>query len=111
MRLVPEGWRWPRAVTHVLDSDSKTATLGFMIFGVATAGLFMPLPGPAAAHIINSNDWLICVAIASTLIGGKLVSEHVRETLALKLGVPAPAANLKEVNPDAAQPTAPAPAA
>lgn len=76
MKLVPEGWRWPRIVTHVLDCDSKTATLGYMVFIVATAGLFYN-------HIISSDTWLICVVISSTLIGGKLVGETI---LAAKLG-------------------------
>lgn len=76
MSIIPEGWRWPRIVTHVLDSESKTATLGYMIFIVATAGLFK-------AHLITADTWLLCVAISSTLIGGKLVGETI---LAMKLG-------------------------
>lgn len=76
MKLVPDGWRWPRIVTHVVDSESKTATLGYMVFIVATAGLFK-------ARLIDADSWLICVAISSTLIGGKLVGETV---LAMKTG-------------------------
>lgn len=68
--------RVPRILTHVFDSDSKTATLGYMVFIVATTGLFW-------GHVISADTWLICVAISSTLIGGKLVGETV---LALKLG-------------------------
>lgn len=75
MKLVPDGWRWPRIVSHVLDSESKTATLGYMVFVVATTGLFHK-------RIIDADSWLICVAISSTLIGGKLVGETV---LAMKL--------------------------
>ena len=68
--------RLPRIVTHVLDSDSKTATLGYMVFLTATSGLFH-------GHMISADTWLICVAISSTLIGGKLVGETV---LAMKTG-------------------------
>jgi len=81
MKLVPDGWRWPRIVTHLFDSESKTATLGYMVFVVATAGLFK-------ARLIDADTWLICVAISSTLIGGKLVGETV---LAMKTGKLAPA--------------------
>ena len=92
MKLVPDGWRWPRIVTHVVDSESKTATLGYMVFLTATAGLFK-------AHLISADTWLICVAISSTLIGGKLVGETV---LAMKMGKTPP----PEVKPDATPPAA-----
>lgn len=82
--------RLPRIVTHVLDSESKTATLGYMVFLTATTGLFY-------GHIISADTWLICVAISSTLIGGKLVGETV---LAMKLGKDVP----KEAKPDALPP-------
>lgn len=68
--------RPPRILSHIFDSESKTATLGYMVFLTATTGLFY-------GHIISADTWLICVAIASTLIGGKLVGETV---LAVKLG-------------------------
>ena len=84
--------RLPRIVTHVLDSESKTATLGYMVFLTATTGLFY-------GHIISADTWLICVAISSTLIGGKLMGETV---LAMKLGKNPP----PEVKPDAAPPAA-----
>lgn len=72
--------RLPRIVTHVLDSESKTATLGFMVFITATTGLFLK-------RLIDADTWLLCVAISSTLIGGKLVGETV---LAMKTGKPEP---------------------
>lgn len=68
--------RLPRILTHIFDSESKTATLGFMVFLVATTGLFI-------GRVINADTWLLCVVIASTLIGGKLVGETI---LAAKLG-------------------------
>jgi hypothetical protein len=86
--------RLPRIVTHVLDSESKTATLGYMVFLTATTGLFY-------GHIISADTWLICVAISSTLIGGKLVGETV---LAMKMG--RPTASEKEVKADAPVPPA-----
>ena len=93
MKLVPDGWRWPRVVTHIFDSESKTATLGYGVFIVATTGLFR-------GRIIDADTWLICVAISSTLIGGKLVGETV---LAMKAGKAAPV----EVKPDAPAPPVP----
>ena len=72
--------RLPRIVTHVLDSESKTATLGFMVFVTATSGLFLK-------RLIDADTWLLCVAISSTLIGGKLVGETV---LSMKTGKTAP---------------------
>lgn len=80
----------PRILLHVFDSESKTATLGYMIFVVATTGLFK-------GRVIDSDTWLICVVMASTLIGGKLVGETI---LAAKLGKLAP----KEEKPDAPTP-------
>lgn len=69
--------RLPRFITHVFDSESKTATLGFMIFLTATVGLFL-------GRVIDADTWLLCVAIASTLIGGKLVGETVLSMRATK---------------------------
>ena len=86
--------RLPRILTHVFDSESKTATLGYMVFLTATTGLFY-------GHIISADTWLICVAISSTLIGGKLVGETV---LAMKMG--RPTASEKEVKSDAPAPPA-----
>ncbi len=95
--------RVPYIVTHLLDNESKTATLGFLIFGVAAVGLFVPLPG-GHDHVIAANDFLLCTFIASTLIGGKLVSEHILEAIAMKLGKPMPAA--EPAAPAAAAPPA-----
>ncbi len=88
MKLIPDGWRWPRIVTHIFDSESKTATLGYAIFIVASTGLFR-------GRVIDADTWLICVTISSALIGGKLVGETV---LAMRVGKAAPA---QEVKPDA----------
>ena len=75
--------RLPRIVTHIFDSESKTATLGYMIYVTASAGLFIPAPAAPSGHIISADAWLICTAISAALIGGKLVGETV---LAAKLG-------------------------
>jgi len=91
MKLAPDNWRWPRIVTHIVDSESKTATLGYMVFVVATAGLFK-------ARLIDADSWLICVAISSTLIGGKLVGETV---LAMKTGKTPPEKPNEPANPSA----------
>lgn len=60
--------RIPRIILHVFDSESKTATLGYMVFLTATTGLFH-------GHVIDADTWLLCVSISSALIGGKLVGE------------------------------------
>jgi hypothetical protein len=83
--------RVPRILSHVFDSESKTATLGYMIFITASTGLFK-------GRVIDADTWLICVTISSALIGGKLVGETV---LAMKTG--------KEVKPDV-PPVPPTPA-
>lgn len=70
----------PRLILHVLDSESKTATLGFMIYGAATYGCFIarePGLNGLMVPIIDSDKWLLCMAISSTLIGGKLIGETV----------------------------------
>ena len=96
--------RYPRILSHVFDSDSKTATLGYMVFGVASYGAFIARE-PSGQHVLNADTWLICTAISTTLIGGKLVAESVLEAIQLKLnGAPKPAAPVPAV--PAAQPPA-----
>lgn len=90
----------PRILGHVLDNESKTETLGFLIFFAGTVQLFRnPLDERAGMHFF----W--CVVFSSVLVGGKLVAKSVLEIVEMKLSGGKP----KEVPPDA-PPTVPAPA-
>lgn len=91
--------RVPRILSHVFDSESKTATLGYMVFLTATTGLFY-------GHVINADTWLLCVVIASTLIGGKLVGETI---LAAKLGKLPPPKETSDAPCPVVPPAPPAP--
>lgn len=84
MKLIPDGWRWPRIVTHVLDNESTTVTLGFWVFIVASLAAFLIHEGNA--HALNSDSWLWCVVLASILVGGKLVTKSLLEAMELKMG-------------------------
>ena len=88
IQLVPEGWRWPRLVSHVIDSDSKTETLGFLIFFAATYGAFFVAEigdGGRKIHVLDADKWLWSMFISSTLIGGKMVSKAILDGLATKM--------------------------
>lgn len=84
MKLIPDGWRWPRIVTHILDSESTTVTFGFMLFIVASVGAFIIHEG--LNHALTSDTWLWCVVLSSILIGGKLVTKSLLEAMELKMG-------------------------
>lgn len=79
MKLVPDGWRWPRLVTHVLDSESTTVTLGYWVFIIASLAAFV-------VKLLTPDSWLWCVVLASILVGGKLVTKSILEAMSLKLG-------------------------
>lgn len=99
MKLIPDGWRWPRIVTHVLDNESTTVTLGFWVFIVASLAAFLIHEGNA--HALNSDSWLWCVVLASILVGGKLVTKSLLEAMEMRMGG----------KPDLSEPEPPAPAA
>ena len=61
--------RIPRAITHVLDSDSKSATFGWWLSLSATV-LFMARP-----TTFDSGIWMNAQMIAGALLGGKLLKE------------------------------------
>lgn len=71
--------RFPRIITHVLDSESTTVTFGFMLFIVASIAAFI-------TKLLSPDSWLWCVVLASILIGGKLVTKSILEAIELKLG-------------------------
>ena len=84
--------RLPRIVTHVLDSESKTATLGYMVFVTASVGLF-------CGRVVDADTWLLCVTVSSALIGGKLVGETV---LSMRTTKPVPGNDKPNTPPPAA---------
>lgn len=94
MKLVPEGWRWPRIVTHIVDHPSTTVTFGFMLFLTASVAAFILAK-------IGAEMWLWCVVLSSILIGGVKVSKSILEAMQMKLGGAKPADLVKEVKPDA----------
>lgn len=92
--------RLPRIVTHVLDHESTTVTLGFMVFLAATGGMFYK-------RIIDADTWLWCVFISSLLVGGKLVSNSLLEAIQMKSGGgKAPAVKEEKPNVDPTPPPA-----
>lgn len=99
MRLIPEGWRWPRIVTHILDHESTTVTFGFMLFIVASLAAFI-------AQQITSDLWLWCVVFSTILIGGVRAGKDILAAMELRLTGKKPAEALKEDKPDASSPAA-----
>lgn len=99
MKLVPDGWRWPRAVTHVLDSESKSVGFGYQVFYAATYGAMVARKGKDLdVPVLDSDKWMWATLIASVLVAGKLGKEMLTEFLKHKYP--------KEAPPDA--PAAPA---
>ena len=94
----------PKILLHVFDNESSTNTLGFLVFFTATAGLFAKAID-GKTHIIDADTWLLCVAIATILVGGKLAATSVLEAIALRLRSvtpPPPPAAAAEPTPKAA---------
>lgn len=94
IELVPEGFRWPRLVSHVVDSDSKTETLGFLVFFAATYGAFFvkETDGTRVVHVVTSDQWMWSNVISSILIGGRMVTRSLLEAMQLKTTGKMPAA-------------------
>lgn len=82
IQVVPDGARWPRIVTHLLDHESTTVTFGFWLFIVASFAAFFV----AGDRKLDASDWLWCVILSSILIGGVKVGKSMLEAMALKLG-------------------------
>lgn len=68
--------RMPRIVSHVLDNESKSETLGFAVFVVASVK-----PG------VTADQWLWCTVVSSILVGGKMVAKSLLEAMELKAGI------------------------
>ena len=94
MKLVPDGWRWPRIVTHLFDHESTTVTLGLWTFIIAS------VQSIRAPQQYTAEIWLWSLGLASILVGGVRLGNQMIEALSIKFGgKPAP-----EVKPDAAPP-------
>lgn len=70
--------RAPRILSHVLDNESKSETLGFLIFIV---GAVRAVKNPAA----GADEFLWCVVFSSILVGGKMVAKTALEAMQLKV--------------------------
>jgi hypothetical protein len=82
----------PRILAHVFDNESKSETLGFLIFFAGTVQVVRnPVSEAAASHFF----W--CVVFSSILVGGKMVTKAVLEAAEMKLNGGKP----KEVTPHA----------
>lgn len=99
MKLVPDGWRWPRLVTHLFDHPSTTVTLGLWLFLIASWGAFMA----ASDRKLTPDMWLWCVIFSGVLVGGVRVGKDLIAAMALRLNGAKPAEELKkkEGQPDA----------
>lgn len=95
MKLVPDGWRWPRAVTHVLDSESKSVGFGYQVFYAATYGAMFARKG-GDVPVLDSDKWMFAVIVSSALVAGKLGKEMLDAYLKAKFP--------KEDKPDAPTP-------
>ncbi len=96
------GWdvRLPRLITHVIDSDSKTETMGFLVFFSSHYGAFVAYDiGEAGrrVHVLSSSEWMWGMVIASILVGGKMVTRSLLEAMQVKMGGGRPADTEKEV--------------
>lgn len=89
MKLVPEGWRWPRIVTHILDHESTTVTYGFMLFIVASLAAFI-------TRQLTTDNWLWCVVFSTILIGGVRAGKDILAAMQMRLNGGKPAEALKE---------------
>lgn len=97
--VVPEGWRWPRSITHVLDSESKSVGFGYQVFYAATYGAMFARKG-GDIPVIDSDKWMFAVIVSSALVAGKLGREMYQDFLKAKFP--------QEGKPNAAAPASPA---
>ena len=84
LQVVPDDWRWPRAVTHVLDSESKSVGFGYQVFYAATYGAMFARKGTELVPVLDSDKWMFAVIISSALVAGKLGKEMFDSYLAAK---------------------------
>lgn len=81
MKLAPDGWRWPRLVSHLFDHPSTTVSLGLWLFIVASWGAFLA----ANDRKLSAENWLWCVIFASVLVGGVRVGKNILEAMAMRV--------------------------
>lgn len=99
MRLLTNDYV-PRAISHVVDNESKTETLGFSIF---YGGWY------AALRLGYGAEFLLwCIVFASILVGGKLIATSMLEAMQMRLSGGKPAAAEPVKAPEPAAPAVPA---
>lgn len=95
--VVPEGWRWPRLVSHLFDHESTTVTLGLWTFIIAS------VQSIRAPQQYTAEIWLWSLGLCSILVGGVRLGNQMIEALSIKMngGKLPPEAPKKEAKPDA----------
>jgi hypothetical protein len=64
----------PSLLHHVFNSDSRKVGFGWWVFIVSTYGAFFARLSDSRP-LLEASDWLMCVALASGLIGGGTVAD------------------------------------
>lgn len=67
----------PSLLHHIFNADSRKVGFGWWVFIVASYGTFFAriMDGVVSRPVLESSDWLMCVALASGLIGGGTVAD------------------------------------
>lgn len=60
--------RMPKLIRIVFFEDSRKVGFGVILFGISTWLLMQKL--------IDANNWMICMALSATLIGGGTVADN-----------------------------------
>lgn len=67
----------PSLLHHIFNADSRKVGFGWWVFIVSSYGAFFTKVsnGVVSRPILEASDWLLCVAMASGLIGGGTVAD------------------------------------
>lgn len=74
--------RLPRLITHILDSDSKAVTFGWVL-SLAAHAFFSFRP-----ELFKVEHWVAAQGVAAGLVAGKMVKEGMLEHAEIKQGGP-----------------------
>lgn len=95
MKLAPDGWRWPRLITHIFDHPSTTVTFAFWAFFVATYFI----------RLVGGENWMIVFFVCALLLGGVRFGKDLLSFAAIRFGVKLPPdQEKKEDKPNATPP-------
>ena len=64
----------PSLLHHIFNANSRKVGFGWWVFIVATYGAFFARLSDSKP-VIDASNWLLCVGIASGLIGGGTVAD------------------------------------